>query len=490
MTLTYPELLQLISSDETRTLELKKTTGELKDGMHSACAFLNTDGGWLIFGVAPTSLKVLGQQVTDNTRREIAQALSGLEPALDVPVEYIDVPEAKNGEQVIAMHFDGWTWGNKPYSYHGCQYYRVESTTKQMPLDMFEERLRAARPDYYAWESQPSRFAGVDSIDEKLLRGVVRLGVERGRLPESVMTESVSDILRKWKLIDGDVVLNGATALFTKEVGMYTQFTLRMARFAGTDKNEFIDNQRVEGNLFELLNEAMGFCRKHLNMSGKIVGLVREEHLDIPAEALREALLNALCHRWYEHYNMTIGLAIYDDRIEIENPGMMPPQIDMEHIEQAHYSSPHNPRMANVLYQTGYIENWGSGIQRIIATCQKYDVALPTWQQMPGNVVVVTFARNTAQAGQNIQEDVIDENGTKNGTKGGTKDTAIQLTERQHVIVNLLEDDGTITIPDLARKIRLSVRTVKRELETLQTLGVLHREGGRKEGRWVVDLKV
>ena len=297
--------------------------------------------------------------------------------------------------------------------------------------------------------------------------------------------ESVSDILRKWKLIDGDVLLNGATALFTKEVGMYTQFTLRMARFAGTDKNEFIDNQRVEGNLFELLNEAMGFCRKHLNMSGKIVGLVREEHPDIPAEALREALLNALCHRWYEHYYMTIGLAIYDDRIEIENPGMMPPQIDMEHIEQAHYSSPHNPRMANVLYQTGYIENWGSGIQRIIATCQKYDVALPTWQQMPGNVVVVTFARNTAQTGQNIQENVIDEN----GTKGGTKDTAIQLTERQHVIVNLLEDDGTITIPDLARKIRLSVRTVKRELETLQTLGVLHREGGRKEGRWVVDLK-
>ena len=305
-------------------------------------------------------------------------------------------------------------------------------------------------------------------------------------LPSSTLQkESVSDIFRKWKLIDGDVVLNGATALFTKEVGMYTQFTLRMARFAGTDKNEFIDNQRVEGNLFELLNEAMGFCRKHLNMSGKIVGLVREEHLDIPAEALREALLNALCHRWYEHYNMTIGLAIYDDRIEIENPGMMPPQIDMEHIEQAHYSSPHNPRMANVLYQTGYIENWGSGIQRIIATCQKYDVALPTWQQMPGNVVVVTFARNTAQTGQNIQENVIDENGTKNGTK----DTAIQLTERQHVIVNLLEDDGTITIPDLARKIRLSVRTVKRELETLQTLGVLHREGGRKEGRWVVDLK-
>ena len=308
-------------------------------------------------------------------------------------------------------------------------------------------------------------------------------------LPSSTLRkESVSDILRKWKLIDGDVVLNGATALFTKEVGMYTQFTLRMARFAGTDKNEFIDNQRVEGNLFELLNEAMGFCRKHLNMSGKIVGLVREEHLDIPAEALREALLNALCHRWYEHYNMTIGLAIYDDRIEIENPGMMPPQIDMEHIEQAHYSSPHNPRMANVLYQTGYIENWGSGIQRIIATCQKYDVALPTWQQMPGNVVVVTFARNTAQTELNDNNNF--------GNNFG-KDFGKELTDRQRIILKMLAEDGSLSAKSLSEKIseknsgkKLTDRTIEKDLAALKDLGYLTREGGRKEGRWVVDMKV
>ena len=71
------DIKRIIAGDETRTLELKKTTGELKDGMHSACAFLNTDGGWLIFGIAPTSLKVLGQVVTDKTRQEIANALTG-----------------------------------------------------------------------------------------------------------------------------------------------------------------------------------------------------------------------------------------------------------------------------------------------------------------------------------------------------------------------------------------------------------------------------
>ena len=87
MALTIEELKILIQNDEHRQLELKKTTGELKDGMHTACAFLNTEGGWLIFGVAPTSLKILGQQVTDNTQREIAQALSYMEPQVDVRTE-------------------------------------------------------------------------------------------------------------------------------------------------------------------------------------------------------------------------------------------------------------------------------------------------------------------------------------------------------------------------------------------------------------------
>ena len=76
--MTIEDIKALIASDESRTLEQKKTTGELKDGMHAACAFLNTDGGWLIFGIAPKSLKIIGQQVTDDTKREISQALAGI----------------------------------------------------------------------------------------------------------------------------------------------------------------------------------------------------------------------------------------------------------------------------------------------------------------------------------------------------------------------------------------------------------------------------
>lgn len=87
--MTIDDIKALIAPDESRTLELKKTTGELKDGMHAACAFLNTDGGWLIFGIAPKSLKIVGQQVTDATKIEISQALAEIEPAYDIQPIYI-----------------------------------------------------------------------------------------------------------------------------------------------------------------------------------------------------------------------------------------------------------------------------------------------------------------------------------------------------------------------------------------------------------------
>lgn len=79
--MTLEELKKLISKDETKNIELKKSTGELREGMHTACAFLNSDGGVLVFGVTP-SLSIVGQIVSESTRRDIAQALAGIEPAV------------------------------------------------------------------------------------------------------------------------------------------------------------------------------------------------------------------------------------------------------------------------------------------------------------------------------------------------------------------------------------------------------------------------
>ena len=395
--MTIEEIQQLIAKDEHRSLELKKTTGELQDGMHSACAFLNTDGGWLIFGVAPKSLKILGQQVTDDTQREIAQALSKFNPVANVKPEYIDVPE-RPGDQLIAIHFEGWKWGQMPYTYHGCPYYKVESTTQVMPQEMYEERLRAAKPEVFAWERQVADGVTLADLDEKRIYDAVRLGVERGRMPATAQSESTESLLGKWNLMRDGKILNGAMALFGKNVGGFMQMGLRLARFLGTDKNEFVDSGRADGNFFDLLDAGMAFLFKHLSQSGKIVGFKKEEQLEIPAEALREALTNALCHRQLEKYNLTPSIAIYDDRVEIENPGRLPLALTPETIKSAHASYPYNPLIAEVLFKSSYLESWGSGVSRMVDACKAQGVAEPEYEEKGGFVKIVFRKAVTKQS--------------------------------------------------------------------------------------------
>lgn len=391
--MTINDIKKLIASDESRTLELKKTTGELKDGMHTACAFLNTEGGWLIFGITPKSLKILGQEVTDETQKEIAQALSYMEPAVDVRVEYIDVPE-RSGNQIIAMYFDGWVWGERPHTYHGCPYYKVESTTKVMPQDMYDERIRAHKPQMYAWEREVADGVEISDLNVDRIRGCIRAGVEGGRVPESAMNESIEQVLNKWKLMTDGKPNNGAVVLFSNNIDEYPQFRLRMARFVGNDKNEFVDNQRIEGNFFDMLDAGMAFFFKHLPLSGKITdrSLQREERLEVPYHALREALVNSLCHRRWEAYNLTNSIAIYDDRIEIANPGIFPPQITTESIKEPHESYPYNLKIAEALYKSMFLENWGSGAKRIMDACREQGLEEPTWS-WNGAFVTVTFKR-------------------------------------------------------------------------------------------------
>ena len=391
--MTFEEIQELVKKDEHRCLELKKTTGELLDGMHSACAFLNTDGGWLIFGVAPTSLKILGQKVTDNTQREIAQALTGLYPAVEAKPEYIDVP-GRDGDQLIAIHFDGWKWGQMPYTYRGCPYYKYESTTQVMSQEIYEERLRAAKPEKFAWERQVADGVTLADLDEERIRGAVRLGVERGRMPATAEVDSLESILGKWNLMRDGKVMNGALALFGKSLGGYTQMGLRLARFRGTNKNEFVDSGKASGNFFDLLDAGMTFLFKHLSQSAKIVGFKKEEQLEIPAEALREALTNALCHRQLEKYNLTPSIAVYDDRVEIENPGRLPLDLTPDTIKSSHASYPYNPLIAEVLYRSSFLESWGSGVSRMVDACKAQGVPEPEYE-VNGGFVRIVFRRAT-----------------------------------------------------------------------------------------------
>ena len=206
------DIKELIARDESRVLELKKTTGELIKGMQTLCAFLNSDGGWLFFGITP-KLEILGQNVTDNTQQEIAHEMTKIEPAISLPIEIIDIPE-REGFCVIGVHCDAARFGDAPYTYDGRAYYKVESTTVQMPRSMFEERLRRSNPSRFAWESQTPDNLHLDDLDESRIKGVVAYGVEKGRMPASAITENAMSLLDKFGMIEGDRIKNAAAAFY------------------------------------------------------------------------------------------------------------------------------------------------------------------------------------------------------------------------------------------------------------------------------------
>lgn len=386
---------ELITDTESDQMEFKETTGQLERGMETLCAFLNGTGGTILFGVNDKG-KIIGQEVSDKTRRDIAEAIRRIEPFAIVEVSYIEIPDTARGVIMLSAEEQRFM---RPFSYKGRAYIRVESVTSTMPQEIYNQHL-IQRGGKYAWEAMTNSDLKISDLDEHDVMGAVRGGIRCGRLPEATIREDLPTILEKFNLLHEGKLNNASAVLFGRDFYYYPQCLLRLARFKGTTKDEFIDNQRVTGNVYTLLDAAMAFFFKHLSLSGKIEGLYREEELEIPYKALRECCTNALCHRSYHRPGSSVGIAIYDDRVEIENSGTFPPDITIEKLLSGHNSEPQNLIIANVLYKSEVLESWGRGIGLMISECRRVGIPDPEFHT-DGNSVWVIFRYTHKTVGYN-----------------------------------------------------------------------------------------
>lgn len=345
-TMTFEDIKKLTCRMETGQVEFKETTGQLERGMETLCAFLNGTGGTVLFGVNDKG-KIIGQEVCDKTKRDIAEAIRRIEPFASIEVSYTAISDTN--KSVIALFVEEQRY-MRPFSYKGRAYQRIESVTSVMSQEVYNH-LVMQRGGKYAWESMINSDLKISDLDEQAIMGAVRGGIRSGRLPETTIREDISTILEKFNLLHEGKLNNAAAVLFGRNFYYYPQCLLRLARFKGTTKDEFIDNQRVNGNIYNLLDVAMAFFFKHLSLSGKIEGLYREEELSIPYKALRESCINAFCHRAYHRPGSSVGIAIYDDRVEIENSGTFPLDMTIDKLLSGHNSEPQNLIIANVLYK-------------------------------------------------------------------------------------------------------------------------------------------
>ena len=457
------EILTLATGRESETLEFKRTTGTRREAAATVCAMLNHRGGHVLFGVTREG-DVVGQQVSDRTMEEVSAEIRRIDPPAFPEIGRVRVA----GElEVIAVSVNQGS--ARPYQYRGDAYRRVGNTTVTMSAEEYNRMLFERMHSEQRWENQPATGWTVEDLDVAEVRNTVAEAVRIGRLNEPG-TREPEDLLRGLGLLRDGVLFRAAAVLFGNAERLefeLPQCLLRVARFRGVDRSEFLDNRQFNGNTFVLLSHAERFLRDTLPIASRFESgrIQRIDEPLYPPLATREAVANALCHRDYALGGGSVGLAVYDDRLEVTSTGRLHFGLTPAALFGPHESRPWNPLIARTFYRRGIIEEWGRGTLKMAELATSAGLPRPEIEER-GDCVTVCF---------------------RHGQVVPSRRTGHDLLERQEAILALLDraDDG-LALREIRAQLALyaSERQVKRALTALKNRGLAVSTGRGPAARW------
>lgn len=458
------DIERIATQGESETVEFKSSTGQLSRAGKALCGFLNRRGGTVFFGVDPDG-GIAGQLVSDKTLQDVVALLRGFEPQPSITVQRVPLP----GSQREILVLEAQTRADLvPFVFEGRAYERLGTTVSMMQQTRYQELLLNRIHSQHRWENQPADGYRIQDLDEEEILRTARLGISSGRMPEASGAEPAEILNRLGLRVDG-FLLNAAVVAFGRRfLPSFPQCQLRMARFRGTDKAEFLDQSQLQGHGFQLLEEALLFLRRHLPVAGRVQPGIFERIDEplFPIEALREALVNAFCHRDYSYPGGSVSLAVFDDCLEIWSDGSLPFGTTLEELKRDHLSRPRNPLIAEAFFRRGLVERWGRGTQKIIELCTRAGHPAPEFLEQNA-AVGVRFLPIGYIAPLRVSHD---------------------LTPRQREILLLLAGKETTPL----RTIRAGLenppahRTLQDDLAHLKRLGLIDSGGhGRGAAYWL-----
>jgi ATP-dependent DNA helicase RecG len=261
-----------------------------------------------------------------------------------------------------------------------------------MPGAENQKRLLARADATQRWENQIAEGYSLADLDLEEIDRTVQEALSRRRL-EKRPSDPIDALDRLHLRVEGHLRQAAVVLFGRKFVPDYPQCGLRLACLMGATTSEFLDQRRLHGHVFQLLDEAVQFTMQRIPVASRILPgkLIREDMPLYPPLALRESLVNALCHRDYTIRDRAVNVVIYDDRLEIASPGLLPPSITVPDLKRSHGSLPCNPLIADVFYRRGLIERWGRGTQQMVNWCLAADQPEPEFEEQAGDVVVRFF---------------------------------------------------------------------------------------------------
>jgi len=424
---------------ETQNIEYKKKSGER--ALREICGMANSQGGVVYIGISDDG-EVAGVDIDNEMLREIAEKISknlGIHPEIEV--------EEREGKNIIAIKVKK---SNIPISYKGIYYERVGNTTRKMS----PERLKDFLLKGVNWDSLICENATFSDIDSDTVRYFIARAKKAGRLMYFDEDSKIEDVFEHLKLSINRQLTNGAILLFGKDPQkFFINSVLRVVRL----KNSItiVGDRLIDGNLFYQAVHGEEAIKQFINVRYEIKELQREEIWDYPLEAMRETLINALIHRDYFKSNVQTQIKIFDDYIWFYNPGGLPEGITIEQLYGPHPSVPRNPLLVHVFYLAGFIEEVGSGIQRIINAMKRFNLPEPRFKEEMGGFSVY------------LRKDIY----TEEYLKG------LGLNERQIKAVLYVKEEGKITNREYRNLFGISDRTSLSDLNKLCDIGVLMRKG-------------
>ena len=455
-----------ITAKECQNIEYKRSWQD--EYLKWICGFANAQGAVMYFGV-DDDLEVYGLKYTKKLMEDIPNKIvNSMGLVVDVNLyeqdglEYIEVTIPPS---------------NVPISYKGKYYYRSGSTMQELNGAALQQFI--LKKMGRSWDDITNDRATMEDIDRKAVEYFLRKGIEAQRIPEGDLNSSTEEVLTNLGLVDDKGFLkNAAILLFGKNpLKFFPSVRFKIGRF-GKDEADLMFQDIIEGNIIQMADRVMEALQaKYLVSPVRFEGMQRYETLEIPKEALREILYNAIAHKDYT--GPDIQMHVYNDLIEIWNEGTLPEGYDENVLYSKHSSKPRNRNIADTMFKAGFIDTWGRGYKKIHDGFEAAGMPMPKVQNFCGGVQVTIkrtkFMQMIITSGD-VVSDVVSL-------------SQVQLTDRQREILNLIKENPFVSAQEMSLVLSVVHRTIQRDLSAMQKMGILIREGNTSAGHWVVVKK-
>ena len=466
--------------DENQNIEYKRSWND--EYLKWVCGFANAQGGKIFIGVDDDKT-VHGLHDSHRQMEDIPNKIVTL---LGIVVD-VNLHQ-KGGLDYMEIIVNP---SNVPISYKGVFYYRSGATKQELKGAALQQFI--LKKMGRSWDEIICEGATMEHIDHEAVAYFVRKGIKAGRLPDNAADDSTETILRNLDLMDDDGGLrNAAILLFGKRPSkFFACVEFKIGRFR-TD-SDLRNQDMITGNIIQMANKVMDVLdNKYLIRPIHYEGLQRIEPLEVPEDALREMIFNAIIHKAYPGYSTQ--MRVYDDKIWLWNSGGLPEGITFEQFMGVHSSCPRNRLIARVFYLAGFIESWGRGINKITTEFIENGLEAPVYkEEMGGMSVYITRKKGLYSEDDGVNDTVkVADNKNLKKYDDGVNDTVndtVKLTKNEKRILQVLNKDYAATYGSIMALLQIARPTVARAINKLQKNRLLIREGSDKSGYWYVTEK-